>query len=154
MLNIKKTNAPILIKFSDGRTEEQTDESDFIGRCRTNVECPINNTSTKGMTTITIMATHPRLPSLQNLIFAVLHGLHQGWLPWYRTSRNMIAVFRCTLRLCTSVKVLRQSKHKNYQIPNQTRILLQNWQLRRVFLMDSLVHIKQTTWENGNFLYV
>lgn len=42
MLNIKKTNAPILIKFSDGRTEEQTDESDFIGRYRTNVECPIN----------------------------------------------------------------------------------------------------------------
>ena len=103
------------------------------------------------MTTITIMATHPRLPSLQNLIFAVLHGLHQGWLPWYRTSRNMIAVFRCTLRLCTSVKVLRQSKHKNYQIPNQTRILLQNWQLRRVFLMDSFVAHKANYMRKRKF---
>ena len=103
------------------------------------------------MTTITIMAAHPRLPSLQNLIFAVLHGLHQGWLPWYRTSRNMIAVFRCTLRLCTSVKVLRQSKHKNYQIPNQSRILLQNWQLRRVFLMDSLVAHKANYMRKRKF---
>ena len=36
-----KTNDPILRKFSDGRTERQTDESDFIGRCPTNIEGPI-----------------------------------------------------------------------------------------------------------------
>ena len=49
----EKTNDLILRKFSDGRTDGQTDrqkdrqtdrqmdESDFIGRCRTNVESPI-----------------------------------------------------------------------------------------------------------------
>ena len=40
----KKTNDPILRKLSDGRTDGQTDgqrdESDFIGRCPTNVERP------------------------------------------------------------------------------------------------------------------
>ena len=40
----KKTNNPILKKFSDGRTDGQTDEHTdgrkyFIGRCLTNVEC-------------------------------------------------------------------------------------------------------------------
>ena len=42
---LENTNDPILIKLSDGRTDrqtgEQTDESDFIGRCLTNVERPI-----------------------------------------------------------------------------------------------------------------
>ena len=48
----KKTNDPILRKISDGlterrtdgqterRTDWQTDESDLIGRCPTNAECP------------------------------------------------------------------------------------------------------------------
>ena len=40
----KKTIDPILRKFSDGRTdgptERQTKESDFIGRCPTNVKRP------------------------------------------------------------------------------------------------------------------
>ena len=42
----KKNNDQILRKPSDGRkdkrTDGQTDESDFIGRCRTNVELPIS----------------------------------------------------------------------------------------------------------------
>ena len=38
----KKTNDLILRKLSDGRTDEQTDESDFIGRCLTNVERAID----------------------------------------------------------------------------------------------------------------
>ena len=41
----EKTNDPILRKFSDGwtdgRTNIQTEESDFIGCCPTNVERPI-----------------------------------------------------------------------------------------------------------------
>ena len=41
----EKTNDPILRKFSDGwtdgRTNIQTEESDFIGCCPTNVELPI-----------------------------------------------------------------------------------------------------------------
>ena len=40
----EKTNDPVLRKFSEGRTDRQTerqkDESDFIGRCSTNVERP------------------------------------------------------------------------------------------------------------------
>ena len=40
----KKTNDPILRKLSDEwtdrRTDGQTDWSDFIGHCPTNVECP------------------------------------------------------------------------------------------------------------------
>ena len=36
----EKTNDPILRKLSDGRTDGQTDESDLIGRCPTNVERP------------------------------------------------------------------------------------------------------------------
>ena len=44
MYKIRKTNDPILRKLSDGRTDRQTggqtDESDFIGRCPTNVERP------------------------------------------------------------------------------------------------------------------
>ena len=40
----KKTNDPILRKFSEGWTngwkDRQTDESDFIGCCPTNVEHP------------------------------------------------------------------------------------------------------------------
>ena len=34
----EKINDPILSKLSDGRTDGQTDDSDFIGRCTTNVE--------------------------------------------------------------------------------------------------------------------
>ena len=34
----EKTNGPILRKLSDGQMDGQTDESDFIGRCPTNVE--------------------------------------------------------------------------------------------------------------------
>ena len=49
----KKTEDPILIKFSDSQrnrrsdrqTGRQTDESDFIGCCLTNVELPINRSS-------------------------------------------------------------------------------------------------------------
>ena len=37
----KKTNDPVLRKFSDPQTDRQTDESVFIGRCPTNVESPI-----------------------------------------------------------------------------------------------------------------
>ena len=41
----KKTNNPVMRKLSnrrtDGRTDWQTDKSDFIGRCPTNVESPI-----------------------------------------------------------------------------------------------------------------
>ena len=36
----EKTNDPILRKLSDGRTDGQTDESDFTGRGPTNVERP------------------------------------------------------------------------------------------------------------------
>ena len=36
----EKTNGPILRKICDGRRDGQTDESDFIGRCPTNVERP------------------------------------------------------------------------------------------------------------------
>ena len=36
----KKTNDPILRKLSDGSTDGQTDKSDFIGSCPTNVERP------------------------------------------------------------------------------------------------------------------
>ena len=36
----KKTNDPILRKLSKGRKDRQTDESDFIGHCPTNVEHP------------------------------------------------------------------------------------------------------------------
>ena len=40
----EKTNDPILKKFmdgrTDGRTERQTDDSDFIGSCSTNVKHP------------------------------------------------------------------------------------------------------------------
>ena len=43
----EKTNDPILRKVSDGRTDRrkdrQTDERDFIGRRRTNIERPIIN---------------------------------------------------------------------------------------------------------------
>ena len=39
----QKTNDPILRKLSDGRTNGETDESDFIGRCPTNVERPIKD---------------------------------------------------------------------------------------------------------------
>ena len=50
----KKNNDLILIKLSDGprygqkdrRTDGQMDESDFIGRCPTNVERPINGIKT------------------------------------------------------------------------------------------------------------
>ena len=35
-----KTNDPILSKLNDGRSDGQTDESDFIGRCPTNIERP------------------------------------------------------------------------------------------------------------------
>ena len=49
---LKKTDDPILRKLSDRqkdrrtdrRTDGRTDESDFIGRCPTNVECPANVT--------------------------------------------------------------------------------------------------------------
>ena len=34
----KKTNDPALRKLSDRRTDGQTDESGFIGRCQSNVE--------------------------------------------------------------------------------------------------------------------
>ena len=34
----EETRNPILKKFSDGRTDWQTDKSDFIGRCPTDVE--------------------------------------------------------------------------------------------------------------------
>ena len=34
----EKTNDPILRKLGGGRTDGQTDESDFIGRCTTNVK--------------------------------------------------------------------------------------------------------------------
>ena len=37
----EKTNDPILKKLIDKRMDGQTDESDFIRRCPTNVECPI-----------------------------------------------------------------------------------------------------------------
>ena len=36
----EKTNDPILRKLSDRRTDRQTDESDFIRCCQTNVERP------------------------------------------------------------------------------------------------------------------
>ena len=36
----EKTNDPVLRKVRDGRTDGQTEESDFIGRCPTNVELP------------------------------------------------------------------------------------------------------------------
>ena len=43
----EKTNDPILRKRSgartDRRTDGQTDESDLVGRCPTNVECPITH---------------------------------------------------------------------------------------------------------------
>ena len=61
MYNTRKKNDPILRKLSDGRTDRrtdkrtdersdgrmgvQTDESDFIGRCPTNIERPIKATS-------------------------------------------------------------------------------------------------------------
>ena len=34
----EKTNDPMLRKFSDGPTDRETDESDFIGHCLTNAE--------------------------------------------------------------------------------------------------------------------
>ena len=34
----EKTNNPILRKLSDGWTSRRVDESDFIGRCQTDVE--------------------------------------------------------------------------------------------------------------------
>ena len=37
----EKANDPIFGKLSDGRTGGQTEESNFIGRCPTNVESPI-----------------------------------------------------------------------------------------------------------------
>ena len=44
MYHIRKTNDPILRKFSDGRTNRQTNErtgqSDFKESCSTNIECP------------------------------------------------------------------------------------------------------------------
>ena len=39
----EKTNDPILGKHSDGWTDGQTDERDFMGRCATNVEHPKKN---------------------------------------------------------------------------------------------------------------
>ena len=43
---ISEEAIPVLRKFSngraDGQTDRQTDESDLIGRCPTNVERPIN----------------------------------------------------------------------------------------------------------------
>ena len=36
----EKTNDLILRKYSGGRTDRQTEERDFIGRCPTNVERP------------------------------------------------------------------------------------------------------------------
>ena len=38
----EKTNDPILRELSDGRTDGQREENDFIGRCPTNVERPKN----------------------------------------------------------------------------------------------------------------
>ena len=43
----EKINDPILRKLSDRRTDAQTDKSDFIGRCPTNVECPVKKTYQK-----------------------------------------------------------------------------------------------------------
>ena len=37
----EKTYDPILRKLNDGWTDGQAGESDFIGRCPTNIECPI-----------------------------------------------------------------------------------------------------------------
>ena len=37
----EKNNDPILRKLSEGWTDGQTDESDFTGRCPTDVERPI-----------------------------------------------------------------------------------------------------------------
>ena len=37
----EKINDPILRKYSSRRTDRQTGESGFIGRCPTNVELPI-----------------------------------------------------------------------------------------------------------------
>ena len=42
----KKAIDPILRKLNDGRTDGQTDESEFTGRCPTNVERPIDITYT------------------------------------------------------------------------------------------------------------
>ena len=39
----EKTNDSTLRKLSDGQMDGQADESDFIGRCATNVERPIYN---------------------------------------------------------------------------------------------------------------
>ena len=36
----EKSNDPILTKRMDERTDGQTDDSDFMGRCPTNVERP------------------------------------------------------------------------------------------------------------------
>ena len=38
---------PILRKFSDRRKDGRTDESDLIGRCPTDVECPIEDANMK-----------------------------------------------------------------------------------------------------------
>ena len=38
----EKTDDPILRKFTNQRTNREIDESDFIRRCSSNVECPIN----------------------------------------------------------------------------------------------------------------
>ena len=37
----KKANNLVLIKFSNGWADRQIDESDLIGHCPTNIECPI-----------------------------------------------------------------------------------------------------------------
>ena len=43
----KKTKDPILIKFSNGWRDGETDKGDFIGRCPTNVERPIKELTKK-----------------------------------------------------------------------------------------------------------
>ena len=53
MYNVKKTNDPILRKFSDwqtdGQTDSETEKSDFIRRCPTNFESPICFDYTQGL---------------------------------------------------------------------------------------------------------
>ena len=45
LCQLEKTKDQILRKIIDGQTDRRTDESDFIGCCPTNVECPINKSS-------------------------------------------------------------------------------------------------------------
>ena len=71
----ERTNDPILIKCSDGRTHGHTDELDFTGRCPTNAKRPIS----------------ARQPKMRNIFTRTGTRMIQKFLN--KTQKNNIFIF-------------------------------------------------------------